>query len=156
MLNCSGQELRQNLNLQGNESVLDVGCGDGKITADFATTLPRSRWLARQFSWNDCLCDSHLCVKAVSNLSFACVDARSLDFDQEFVLFSNATLHWVDNHKHFLTVRVDRCGVVVASYFLRWSGDAADVLQVFLNSPCESWQSYFHNPTMGIRTIHCG
>jgi len=32
--------LRQNLNLQGNESVLDVGCGDGKITADFATTLP--------------------------------------------------------------------------------------------------------------------
>jgi len=37
------QELRQNLNLQGNESVLDVGCGDGKITADFATTLPKGR-----------------------------------------------------------------------------------------------------------------
>jgi len=35
------QELRQNLNLQGNESVLDVGCG-WKNTA-FATTLPRSR-----------------------------------------------------------------------------------------------------------------
>jgi len=32
MLSCSGRrELRQNLNLQGNESVLDVGCGDGKI-----------------------------------------------------------------------------------------------------------------------------
>jgi len=43
MLNCSAQELRQNLNLQGKESVLDVGCGDGKITADFARLLPRSR-----------------------------------------------------------------------------------------------------------------
>jgi len=42
------QELRQNLNLQGNESVLDVGWR-WKITADFATTLPKSSdW--RQFS----------------------------------------------------------------------------------------------------------
>jgi len=37
------KELKQSLNLQGDESVLDVGCGDGKITADFATTLPRGR-----------------------------------------------------------------------------------------------------------------
>jgi trans-aconitate 2-methyltransferase len=37
------QELRHNLNLQGTESVLDVGCGDGKITADFAKNLPQGR-----------------------------------------------------------------------------------------------------------------
>jgi len=36
--------------------------------------------------------------------------------------------------KHFLTVRVD-CGVVVAYISCGGQGDAADVLQVFLNSP---------------------
>ncbi len=34
------RELREKLELQDNESVLDVGCGDGKITADFSGSLP--------------------------------------------------------------------------------------------------------------------
>ena len=34
------QELRSRLHLIGTEFVLDVGCGDGRITADFATALP--------------------------------------------------------------------------------------------------------------------
>ena len=36
------QELRQNIDLPKYQSILDVGCGDGKITADFAATLPSS------------------------------------------------------------------------------------------------------------------
>ena len=32
------QELRNNIDLQKYKSILDVGCGDGKITADFAAT----------------------------------------------------------------------------------------------------------------------
>ncbi|MUL36019.1 class I SAM-dependent methyltransferase [Gloeocapsopsis dulcis] len=109
------RELRQNLNLQGNESILDVGCGDGKITADFAATLPRGRVIGVDSSPEMIAYATHIYgSKQYPNLSFACVDARSLDFDQEFNLcFSNATLHWVDNTKHFLTVRVERCGVVV-------------------------------------------
>jgi len=60
--------------------------------------------------------------------------------------------------KHFLTVRVDHCGVV-AVISCGGRGDAADVLPELAS--CESWQSYFdgfHNPyfSMGIRTIHCG
>jgi trans-aconitate methyltransferase len=37
------QELRSHLDLKGDESILDVGCGDGKITADFAVGLPHGR-----------------------------------------------------------------------------------------------------------------
>jgi len=48
MLNCSGRRNEAEPELQ-NESVLDV-CGDGKITADFATTLPRVSDWRRQFS----------------------------------------------------------------------------------------------------------
>ena len=32
------------LSLQGTEQVLDVGCGQGKITAQIAARVPRGRW----------------------------------------------------------------------------------------------------------------
>ena len=32
------QSLKQNINLQNYKSILDVGCGDGKVTADFAAS----------------------------------------------------------------------------------------------------------------------
>jgi trans-aconitate methyltransferase len=40
------RELRQRLDWRGDESVLDVGCGDGKITADFSTAFPRGEYWA--------------------------------------------------------------------------------------------------------------
>jgi trans-aconitate 2-methyltransferase len=36
-----GQELIPKLTLKGNEALLDIGCGDGKITAELAKCLPR-------------------------------------------------------------------------------------------------------------------
>jgi trans-aconitate 2-methyltransferase len=147
------RELKQNLNFQGNESVLDVGCGDGKITADFAATLPRGRVTGVDSSPEMIAYATHTHpLKQYPNLSFACVDARSLDFDQEFDLcFSNAVLHWVDNHQAFLhgASRSLRSGgrLVVSC---GGKGGAADVLHVFSELVvCEPWQRYFdrfHNP----------
>jgi trans-aconitate 2-methyltransferase len=36
------QEVLALLDLNGSERILDVGCGDGKITAEIATHAPRS------------------------------------------------------------------------------------------------------------------
>lgn len=146
------RELRQNLNLQGDESVLDVGCGDGKITADFSTAL-KGRVVGVDSSPEMIAYATHTyAVTQYPNLSFACVDARSLDFDREFDLcFSNATLHWVDNHQAFLNG---------ASRALRSGGrlviscggqeNASDILQVFSEVVAsQHWKDYFdafHNP----------
>ena len=147
------QELKQNLNLQGNESVLDVGCGDGKITANFATTLPKGRVMGVDSSPEMiAYAQSTYAVNQYPNLSFACVDARSLDFDCEFDLcFSNATLHWVDNHQAFLngaSRSLHSGGRLVIS--CGGQGDAADVFQVFSQLvSSEPWKRYFddfHNP----------
>ncbi len=35
------RELIAKLNLRGDEHILDVGCGDGKVTAEIARALPR-------------------------------------------------------------------------------------------------------------------
>jgi trans-aconitate 2-methyltransferase len=147
------RELRQNLNLQGNESVLDVGCGDGKITADFAATLPRGRVTGVDSSPEMIAYATRTYPsKQYPNLSFACVDARSLDFDQEFDLcFSNAVLHWVDNHQAFLhgaSQSLRSGGRLVVS--CGGKGGAADVLHVFSELVvCQPWRRYFdrfHNP----------
>ena len=147
------QELRQNLNLQGYESVIDVGCGDGKITADFAKTLPKGRVTGVDSSPEMIAYATRIYpLEQYSNLSFACVDARSLNFEQEFDLcFSNAVLHWVDDHPAFLhgAHRSLRSGGQLA-VSCGGKGGAADVLQVFSELVvCESWQRYFngfHNP----------
>jgi trans-aconitate 2-methyltransferase len=147
------RELRQNLNLQGNESVLDVGCGDGKITADFATSLPKGRVVGVDSS-SEMIAYANRTYKSQEypNLSFACLDARYLEFDREFDLcFSNAVLHWVDNHQTFLngaSRSLRRGGRLIISCGGR--GNAADVLQVFAELvTCQPWKPYFagfHNP----------
>ncbi|MBC7969262.1 MAG: methyltransferase domain-containing protein [Verrucomicrobia bacterium] len=147
------RELRQTLNLQGDESVLDVGCGDGKITADFSTALPKGRVVGIDSSPEMIVYATRTyAVAEYPNLSFACLDARSLDFDHEFDLcFSNATLHWVDNHQAFLNgvSRALRSGgrLVISC---GGQGNASDILQVFSELvSSETWKRYFdafHNP----------
>jgi trans-aconitate 2-methyltransferase len=141
------RELRQNLNLQGNESILDVGCGDGKITADFAATVLHGRAIGVDSSPQMIAYAARTYSAAqYPNLSFTCVDARCLDFEREFdLVFSNATLHWVDHHKAFLegASRALRSGgrLVVSC---GGTGNASDILQVFSEVIArEPWNRYF-------------
>lgn len=88
------------IELRGDESILDIGCGDGKITAKIAALVPqgsikgidsspemidfaRKRYPSTQFP----------------NLSFSRVDAQNLDYNREFdLVLSFACLHWVKDH----------------------------------------------------------
>ena len=93
------------MNFKGSESVLDVGCGDGKVTAEIARTVSSGRVVgvdqSREFiSYASC----HYPKSAFPSLEFRQMDARALDVGGEFdLIFSNATLHWVDDHKAFLS-----------------------------------------------------
>jgi trans-aconitate 2-methyltransferase len=140
------RELIAQLQLRGDEHVLDVGCGDGKVSAEIAQAVPRGSVVGvdaspqmiefAQKTFSPC---------EISNLKFKICDARkislatlsspsppqkeeragvrrrlisnskplvptlsplgrgegvkSLPFD---IVFSNAALHWVDDHRAFL------------------------------------------------------
>jgi len=143
------QELRSHLDLKGDESILDVGCGDGKITADFAVALPHGRAVGVDSSPQMISYATRTYASSqYPNLSFACVDARSLNFNHEFdLIFSNAALHWVDNHQAFLkgASRALRGG---SRLIISCGGkeNASDVLQVFSEVVArQPWSVHFDN-----------
>jgi trans-aconitate 2-methyltransferase len=150
-------ELLHEVKLQGSEAILDVGCGDGKITADFAKTLPDSRVVGIDNSAEMIEYANRTYPQTTyPNLSFEKIDARlllgqaklSLNFQKEFDLcFSNAALHWVDDHQAFLhgASQVLRSGgrLVVSC---GGQGNAAEVLRVFAElMVLDEWQQYFHD-----------
>ena len=91
------QELISKLNLTGNESVLDIGCGDGKVTALLSGQLPGGSVTGIDSSEEMiALAKKNHPPAYFSNLSFAQMDAVKLEFENIFdAAFSNAALHWV-------------------------------------------------------------
>jgi trans-aconitate 2-methyltransferase len=86
------------LRLQGTESVLDVGCGDGKITAEIARLVPDGRVVGVDQSEKMIALARH--AVQLPNVKFRVLDAQALDFNEEFdAVFSNSTLHWMPDQR---------------------------------------------------------
>lgn len=95
-----GARLIAELNLRGNESILDLGCGDGVLTAKLAQAVPNGRVLGIDSSLNMIAAADSL---SNERLRFQCLDIDQIDFDREFdLVFSNATLHWIKDHRRLL------------------------------------------------------
>jgi trans-aconitate 2-methyltransferase len=92
-----GTKLIAELGLQGSERVLDLGCGDGTLTAQIAEMLPGGDVVGIDASQG--MMDAAR-PKTRENLHFFLLDINDLDFFEEFdAVFSNATLHWVKDHR---------------------------------------------------------
>ena len=85
------------LSLQGTEQVLDVGCGQGKITAQIAARVPRGAVVGVDPSHDMiAFATSHFAHADGSNLRFQVADARALPFGAEFdLVVSFNALHWI-------------------------------------------------------------
>lgn len=85
------------LDLKGSERVLDLGCGNGKITAEIAARLPQGSVLGIDSSAEMiAFASSHFGPSVRPNLRFQTADIRQLPFRDEFdfVVSFNA-LHWI-------------------------------------------------------------
>jgi trans-aconitate 2-methyltransferase len=91
------EEVLALLELEGSERVLDIGCGDGKITAEIAARVPRGAVVGVDAS-RDMIsfASSHFGPTVRPNLRFEVADARVLSFRNEFnrIVSFNA-LHWI-------------------------------------------------------------
>jgi trans-aconitate 2-methyltransferase len=97
-----GERLIDELGLKGHEHVLDLGCGDGRLTARLAEQVPQGRVLGIDASQN--MIDQARRNHVRENLEFRLADINALAFDRKFdVMYSNATLHWIKDHRRLLT-----------------------------------------------------
>ena len=95
-----GQSLISEISLQGNERILDLGCGDGYLTEQLALLVPNGEVLGIDASVGMIQTAQKICR---DNLAFVHMDINSLYFSDEFdIIFSNAALHWVKDHKRLL------------------------------------------------------
>jgi trans-aconitate 2-methyltransferase len=98
-------EVLSKLPLRGDEQVLDVGCGDGKLTARIAGQLPRGAVLGVDASADMvAYAQQQFGTDSWPNLRFEVADARRLNFGPRFdkVVSFNA-LHWVPRQDEALT-----------------------------------------------------
>jgi trans-aconitate methyltransferase len=98
------RELISKLNLCGDEHILDIGCGDGKVTAEIAHALPDGLVVGTDVSPQMIsFARKNFLAKNFPTLKFQVMDARKIKFERRFdVVFSNAALHWVDDHEKIL------------------------------------------------------
>lgn len=95
-----GSKIISELKLRGDEHVLDLGCGDAVLTEQLARLVPRGLVLG--------IDTSHSMINTAkrlekSNLSFRLMDISKINFENEFdLIFSNATLHWIKDHRRLL------------------------------------------------------
>ncbi len=97
------QEQLALLSLTGNERILDVGCGDGKITAAIADRVPSGSVVGVDPS-SDMVAFATDHFSTHTNLRFAVADARKLPYRSEFdLVVSFNALHWVPDQGEALT-----------------------------------------------------
>jgi trans-aconitate 2-methyltransferase len=141
------QELIAKLGLRERERVLDIGCGDGKVTALIAGRTPFGRALGIDNSPGMIeLAQSAFPPERHPNLAFCLLDARRLDCDAAFdVAFSNAVLHWVADHRAVLAgVRRALAPGGRLLFQMGGQGNAAEIIATIDEVNAHpAWRSYF-------------
>jgi trans-aconitate 2-methyltransferase len=91
-----GMEVLEQLELRGDETVVDAGCGSGRVTAELLERLPNGRVIAVDGS-------EAMVEKAKERLGdradYLVSDLLELELEEPVdLVFSTATLHWIPDH----------------------------------------------------------
>jgi trans-aconitate 2-methyltransferase len=96
-----GLAVLDRLDLRGDETVLDAGCGSGRVTAHLVERLPRGRVIALDVS-------EAMVAEARRSLGdradVRCANLLELELAEPVdVIFSTATFHWILDHDRLFT-----------------------------------------------------
>jgi len=130
----------------GNEAVLDLGCGDGVITEQLAEMIPDGEIFGIDAS--EGMIKTALKEKKHKNVTFELKDINEINYINKFdFIFSNATLHWILDHKKLLknTFQALKNGGIIRFNFAG-DGNCAYFFKVIRQAMDEpGYVQYFHN-----------
>jgi len=140
-------ELISKIGIRGNERVLDIGSGDGKITAELARLVSKGFVLGIDNSEEMVrFAQSKFPESSHPNLLFQVGDACNLQFEEEFdIVVSFAALHWVLDHGPVLA-GIRRSLKPGGKAFIQFGGkgNAAEALGIADEMITEDrWKRYF-------------
>lgn len=117
----SGLELGSMYGWKGDERVLDVGCGDGRITAEIAKMVPRGHVSGIDVSAN-MIAEAKKSFASTANLDFHVANIEEFNTGNEYdVVISTAAFHWVNQQQKALC-NIYRAIKSGGSLLLRMSG----------------------------------
>jgi trans-aconitate 2-methyltransferase len=95
-----GKKVIARLSLRGDESILDAGCGTGRLTADLLQALPNGRVVALDLSQNMLRsAREYLQPQFGPRAQVLAADLQDLPFENAFDgIVSTAAFHWVLDH----------------------------------------------------------
>ena len=131
-----GKSLISKISLQGNEIILDLGCGDGHLTEQLSLLVPNGKVLGIDASIGMIKTAKEICR---NNLDFIHMDINNLHFSNEFnIIFSNAALHWIKDHNRLLQ---NSYAALKVGGILLWdfgsNGNCSNFLEVIQNKIAE-------------------
>lgn len=94
-----GLRVLDRLTLAGDETVVDAGCGSGRLTRVLADRVPRGRVIAVDRSSNMVAEARAQLSDLGARVSFACADLTTFVASPAVdAVFSTATFHWIADH----------------------------------------------------------
>ena len=95
-----GRRVLDRLPLRGGETVVDAGCGTGRLTAEVLARLPHGRAIAVDQSRNMLAeAEAQLRPRFGDRVAFVRSDLLALTLPEPVdAIFSTATFHWIDDH----------------------------------------------------------
>lgn len=95
-----GEAIIEQLDLRGDETALDLGCGNGTLTYHLVKRLPRGKVIAVDRSANMLeAAREHLEPEFAGHVEYLQCSLDELELEEEAQLaFSNAAFHWIKDH----------------------------------------------------------
>ncbi|HEY8467709.1 MAG TPA: methyltransferase domain-containing protein [Solirubrobacterales bacterium] len=95
-----GREVMERLQLAGDETVLDAGCGSGRLTRLLVDRVPRGRVIGVDASESMIALARENLAGYGDRVELRVGDLTELELGEEVdAIFSNATFHWILNHQ---------------------------------------------------------
>lgn len=145
-------ELLSKINLKGDEKLLDIGCGDGKVTAKIAKLLPWGAVVGIDNSEEMIDFARKTFPKSeYPNINFQLMSADSIQFKNEFdCVYSNAVLHWIKN-QYAVWDGIYKCLKPQGKAIIQMAGKGnAQLMFEVLNNftKLDNWLGYFSDIRM--------